>query len=97
MEYYRSLSQVRFAISPHGNGLDCHRTWEILFMGAFPIVKRSSLDEMYRDLPVLIVENWIDVDEELLRLTYEQFRIRRFNYQSLYMSYWVQKFKSHML
>lgn len=55
-EYYHALSRTRFAWSPHGNGLDCHRTWEILLLGAYPIVKTSSLDELYRDLPVLVVE-----------------------------------------
>lgn len=51
-----------FALSPQGNGLDCHRTWELLFFGVIPIVKSvGGLDAMYKDLPVVIVKDWTDV------------------------------------
>jgi hypothetical protein len=51
-------SNYAFVISAHGNGLDCHRTWEALYLGAIVIVKTSSLDNLYKDLPVIIVNNW---------------------------------------
>lgn len=64
--------QYTFVLSPRGNGLDCHRTWEILLLGAIPIVQSSPLDEMYikHNLPVLIVKdydilNHIDEDQLL--------------------------------
>ena len=38
--------QYTFVLSPRGAGLDCHRTWEILLLGAIPIVQSSPLDEM---------------------------------------------------
>ena len=28
----------RFVLSPPGHGLDCHRTWEAILLGAIPIV-----------------------------------------------------------
>lgn len=64
--------QYTFVLSPRGNGLDCHRTWEILLLGAIPIVQSSPLDEMYikHNLPVLILKdydilNHIDEDQLL--------------------------------
>lgn len=51
-------SSYKFIISVFGNGLDCHRTWEALFLGAIVIVKKSSLDPLYKDLPVVIVDDW---------------------------------------
>ncbi len=33
-----------FVLSPHGNGLDCHRTWEALLLGCIPVVKTSAID-----------------------------------------------------
>ena len=45
-------------VSTHGNGLDCHRTWEMLFYGMIPIVKTSSLDVLYRNLSVVVVSEW---------------------------------------
>ena len=50
-----------FVISPHGRGLDCYRTWEALLMGCVPIVKRSPIDYLYRDLPVAIVDDWDEI------------------------------------
>lgn len=51
-----------FALSPQGNGFDCHRTWELLFFGVIPVVKSvGGLDAMYKDLPVVIVNDWTDV------------------------------------
>lgn len=47
-----------FIISTHGNGLDCHRTWEILLLGGIVITKKSSLDPMFKDLPVVLVDDW---------------------------------------
>ena len=59
-EYYASY---HFVISPRGNGLDCHRTWEIILLGSIPIVESSSLDEMYikHQLPVVIVNDFKDL------------------------------------
>lgn len=57
-----------FEISPLGDGLDCHRTWEALLLQTVPIVKTSQLDPLYAGLPVVIVKSWSEVtDESLLK------------------------------
>ena len=83
-----------FVISPHGNGLDCHRTWEALLLGCIPIVRSSKLDSLYDELPVLIVKNWSDVTKELLHETIEKFNKMSFNYDKLTLKYWTDKIKS---
>ena len=83
-------SQYSFVISPHGGGLDCHRTWEALVLGCIPIVKTSELDSLYTDLPVLIVKEWSDVNEQLLHNTVNEFKNKQFNYDRLLLSYWVK-------
>ncbi len=60
-------SEYAFVISPHGNGVDCHRTWEALALGCVPIVRTSPLDALYEGLPVLIVSNWCEVTADFLR------------------------------
>lgn len=47
-----ALHRYAFAISPVGHGPDCYRTWETMWGRAVPIVKTTSLDPMYRGLPV---------------------------------------------
>jgi hypothetical protein len=88
-------TKYSFVISPHGNGLDCHRTWESLILGCIPIVKKSNIDALYEDLPVLIVDNWIDINQELLNNTINIFKYKVFNYDKLSLEYWVNKMKNN--
>ena len=92
---YETGIQYKFMISPHGIGLDCYRTWEALFLGMIPVVKTSSLDPIYRGLPVLIVKEWEDLTPKLLNHTWEVFQHKRFKLNSLYISYWQQQFWHH--
>jgi len=66
-ELWREKTRYAFVVSPHGNGLDCHRTWESLVLGNIVIVKRSSLDPLYQGLPVVIVDDWREITRENLR------------------------------
>lgn len=72
-EYLIELSNFAFCASPHGNGLDCHRTYEAIVMGVIPIVKTSTLDPLYKRLPVLIVKEWSDINQELLHKTLKKY------------------------
>jgi hypothetical protein len=88
--------QHAFVVSPHGGGYDCHRTWEALLLGCIPIMKTSPIDSLFEDLPVLIVEEWNYVTEELLKETILRYRekMHTFNFDKLLLSYWVQRFKN---
>ena len=66
LELWREKTRYAFVVSPHGNGLDCHRTWESLVLGNIVIVKRSSLDPLYDGLPVVIVDDWREVSRDSL-------------------------------
>lgn len=55
-------NKYNFVLSPRGNGLDCHRTWELFLAGVIIITITSSLDDMFinNNLPVVILQ---DLDE----------------------------------
>ena len=59
-------AECMFVLSPEGAGLDCHRTWEALLLGCIPIVKRNALSSLLADLPVLVVEDWTEVNHDTL-------------------------------
>ena len=67
IELWREKTRYAFVVSPHGNGLDCHRTWESLVLGNIVIVKRSSIDALYDGLPVVIVDDWREITAENLK------------------------------
>lgn len=85
---WQNMIQHAFVISPHGNGLDCHRTWEALCLGCIPILKTSELDPLFQDLPVWIVNSWSEITEENMKGKINEFRERTFRYERLELEYW---------
>jgi hypothetical protein len=92
---WKKQIEYAFILSPHGGGLDCHRTWEALVLGCIPIVKKSPIDELYKDLPVLIVEDWNLLTQELLEETIKKYSTINFNYEKLTLKYWMDLINSH--
>jgi hypothetical protein len=66
---WKIMSKYTFVLSPFGNGMDCHRTWEALCLGCIPILKAPNFRKMFENLPVLIVDDWSEVNNELLLKT----------------------------
>lgn len=66
-EITKQYNRHEFGLSPRGNGLDCHRTWEMLVAGAIVITRTSSLDAMYieNQLPVVILNDWDELFDNL--------------------------------
>lgn len=62
-ELFENYCKYTFGLSPRGNGIDCHRTWEMLFFGMIPIIKKSSIDSLYLNLPVLLVDSYDDLEK----------------------------------
>jgi len=86
---WNTMSRYSFVLSPKGNGMDCHRVWEILCLGCIPIIKGTVFKELFTDLPVLMVNDWNEINEELLKNTIVEFRKRTFNYTKLTLKYWL--------
>jgi hypothetical protein len=50
-----------FGLSPPGAGVDCHRTWEMLYFGMIPVLLHSSIDPLFDGLPVVLLDKWEDL------------------------------------
>lgn len=85
---WNNMIKFKYTICPHGNGLDCHRNWEALILGCIPIVKKSDIDNLYENLPVIIVDNWSDVNYELLN----NYKFNNIDKSKLYIDYWQKLF-----
>ena len=94
LETWANQAKYAFVLSPHGCGLDCHRTWEALCLGCIPIVKTSGLDRVYDGLPVLIVKEWSDVTHDLLKATLDSFGNKKFETERLTLAYWMGVIRS---
>jgi len=90
---YRKLAATyMFIASPPGNGADCHRTWEAMYLGSVPIVLRSRLTEYFHEigLPMHLVSSYEEIsflDEGKLTEIYAQNR-QKFLAKALWMDFW---------
>ncbi len=91
-QYLKRMSEAQFILSPRGNGLDCHRTWEAFIVGSIPVMKSSMLDELLEGLPVLIVDDWAQINEQFLKVSYQEIsqRFDLIHLQKLTYAYWKE-------
>jgi len=92
-KYMTNLSTYKFVISPPGKGIDAHRTWESLMVGCIPIVLSSPLNKLYDNLPVLVVSDYTIITEEYLNSIYSDFINKKYDFSSLYSTYWIDMVK----
>jgi hypothetical protein len=97
LKLWKIKGNYAFSVSPHGNGLDCHRTWEDLSLGCIVIVKTSPLDSLYEGLPVVIVQDWSEITEENMKKWIVQYGDAFTNplyREKLTNEYWMKKIES---
>ena len=78
----------KFCISPPGAGIDVHRTWESLMVGTIPICISSPLDYIYKDLPVVLVDDYSVVTKEFLEDKYSILKDKEYDFSCIYGDYW---------
>ena len=91
---YRRNRQYPLWLSPRGGGLDCHRTWEALYLDVIPIVWHSTLDPLYTNLPIIIINEWSEINEQFLRTKLHEIAQKKvqqpsvYQYEKLRNAYW---------
>jgi hypothetical protein len=66
-DFLTELKSHKFMVCPQGHGLDCHRNWESLYMRRVPVMKdHPYFRKLMKGFPVLFVNDWSDITEELL-------------------------------
>jgi hypothetical protein len=93
--YIENMSKCKFVLSPPGNGIDCHRTWEALYVNSIPIVLKNKIYDYWSDLPILQVSNFSDLTNDLLN----NFSKNTFNFGKLNIQYWsnlIIKYKNEI-
>lgn len=85
---WKNQSKCTFVISPEGGGPDCHRTWEALMLGCIPILKKSPLSSLFKDLPCVFVNDWNEINQNFLDSALEQILNSNFNFSKLFIEYW---------
>lgn len=81
--YLEELHSHEAVACPRGNGLDCHRTWEALYLGVLPIMLFNF--SLYTfNLPIAFIDSWGELSEaELNYVNYSK--------NALSMKYWEER------
>ena len=91
-DYFEMLKSTRFIASPEGNGFDCHRTWEAIYLNCIPVLVKNNFTKNLINLPVLILDDWKEFnlfsEEKLNKLYYE---IISMDKSMAYFEFWKNK------
>lgn len=90
LNYINKMIKSKFVLSPPGNGIDCHRNWESLYIGTIPIIKRSNFSsDIFSGLPVLLIDDIEEIDTVKLNDFYRKNDFKNpITYEKLTCDYW---------
>jgi len=87
--YLNNISKSIFCISPPGNGIDCHRVWECLYLKTIPIIIHNDCFNQFKHLPILFVDDWYRVTADFLNASIFNFQqLLKDNLPELNITYW---------
>ena len=90
-EFRQRMAESRFVISPPGNGIDCHRTWEAMYHKTVPVIEARYNLFQHIELPILTVNSYHDFFKMSLDERLSQYhKIMSRGYPALYMDYWIE-------
>lgn len=91
-DYRQAVQRSLFVLSPPGRGLDCHRTWEAIYLGAVPVVLEGSLPAgLVQHLPVQVVSSYASFLNLPHREMVELFHaVRSKSTGKAFMPFWIE-------
>jgi hypothetical protein len=70
-QFYGIVAQSYSVLCMPGLGYDTYRLWEVLALGAMPVLERGiGFDRTLYRLPALLVDDFADLTPELVRQAY---------------------------
>lgn len=85
-EYIEDISTIKYIVSPFGNGIDCYRILEALYVGSIPIIQtHNGLFYLWANS----ITHAACLD--LRQLPIVSYLIKNGNYEPLKLSYWKRK------
>ena len=89
-DYVSDIMEHKMVICPRGNGVDCHRVWEVLYLGRVPVVERSIAMSFFEELPILFVDDWSELhNNDLMHEKYNN--IKDNNTRMLDFNWWSDR------
>lgn len=94
LHYLKSMRDSGLVVCPRGNGLDTHRFYEALLVGAIPIVLKGSYSAAighHFSLPLITLRSWKDLQNSRQIIEdASQLAKAKVDYSPLTLEYWRQ-------
>lgn len=91
IHYLQNIASSKYILSPHGDFPDCFRHYEAMYLSAIPITIRHPKLYFLEDMPVLLLNSWNELTEELLISSYDS--IINKSREKLDINYWISLMK----
>lgn len=91
-DFYQDMASCQFVLCPAGNGVDCYRVWEALYLGCVPVLKESVFARKLEalGLPVAVVSSLFGLDNyEFLAGAAAYFARHASDRRALEAAYWA--------
>ena len=85
-DYLDEMSRHAFVLCPPGNGIDCYRILEAIYLGCIPVVEDSPTMRHLDGLPILRVKSLYDINFSMLKNHLSSFS--GYTLDKAKMSYW---------
>ena len=85
MEYCNDILNHKYVLCPEGNGIDTHRLWETLYLGSIPVVLHNNVNDSFKDMPIMILNNWSEFEDNYKNFT------PSYIYDKLSRNYWYNQ------
>ena len=96
-EFMMELVKSKFVISPEGNGVDTHRTWESIYLKSIPIIENNpQIKFKYEGLPVIYTDDYSEITESFLEEKYKEMMEQTFDFSPLFASSFTKESFEHM-
>jgi len=95
-DFVKKFKSYLGCISPEGNGIECIRTFEVLYMDEIPICVgdfskyRALYEGIYKNLPVVYLSDMTDLSNHE-KVKSEINRVKNNSKESLYYDFWKDK------
>jgi hypothetical protein len=97
-DFVSKIKSYLGTISPEGNGIECIRTFETLYIGEIPICVgdyskyKSLYESVYKHLPIVYVDNPNDLSDHS-KIKTEINKVKNNSTEMMYFDFWRDKIK----
>lgn len=98
ISYIENLCKAKFAPSPEGNGVDCHRHWEALYCKSIPIIEDNDrIKPKLQGLPVIYTKDYSDITPDYLNKKYEEILETEYDFSKLFLSGYSEEIQKRII